>query len=365
MSRSLSTRTPELSWAHAAAHGELEGLGWVDLRPDPELADAQLVKAERVGGRGGERGPQVRYRHRSHLRFLPETYARAAIQAHAKGKTTAWDGLALLFSRADWLVRSRAHLWAPHSPAPRLLATLVQTFGIEAQIHLHQPERLARLCALLPSWYPGRGTLDRARQLLAICEEGAVPSEVVAAAPPADAFAWATSVHDREPAPAGLRLDQEILACRTLSWWEQRGSSATTPFYRITGGLLRFQPADSARFALRAEDVLIGWTPGAPLAHHAVRLLPAWTVFRLTTLDRVTAEPPASVEPTVRAEGAAGETSEAPAALPARAGRAGRPSRAAARAAEVGAPPTAAASGSDGSDRNPAPSPGSTKDDVT
>jgi hypothetical protein len=260
VSTSLALRTPQLEWTHQAGAGSLEGLRWVDARLDPQLAELRQVPSGVAPG-------AMTFRQQSYLRYVPGVVVEAVMAAQAAGRPTAWEGMALLFARVEWLVAVREHIWAPHSPVPLLLATLVETFGVEATIHRNDPERLARLAALLPVWHPHRGTVARAREVLEVCDLGA---ELAMLADRAEVAAG-----------KGPRLEDEVLAAHHLEWWAMRAEKGVIAEHRIQGGLLRFQPRSGPRFDLLREDVLLAWQPGSSLPHDAVRLLPAWTVVRL------------------------------------------------------------------------------------
>ncbi len=92
-------------------------------------------------------------------------------------------------------------------------------------------------------------------------------------APPARAAA--------PPAPAHA-LAGELLACRSLGWWERRAPRGPAPTdLRIERGFLHFQPRDRPSYPLVREDVRVGWTPGRPLSPLAPRLLPPWACYRV------------------------------------------------------------------------------------
>ena len=261
MSASLAARVPALEWAHQASANELEQLKWVDTRLDPELIP---MRQSRTSARG-----RMRVRAHPYLRGLPPIIVEAALASQATGRVSGWEALVLLFAKMEWTIRGRRYLWAPYSPVPRLLASMVETYGVEVGIHHNNPERLRRLTALLPVWHPHRGSVSRAREVLAACDsesylEGAISAD-----------------GDSGGAPAP-RLSDEVFTCHDATWWDHRATGEADPEYRIVGGYLRFQPSDVDAFALRREDVLIHWTPGRPLPHHAVRLLPAWMVVRLS-----------------------------------------------------------------------------------
>lgn len=263
MSQALAPRTPALEWCHRAAGEELERLSWVDPRLDPDFSEHRQVRA----------GSEVQFRARAYLRQLPEPIATATLTAQALRVPTAWEGLALIFARPEWLVAGRRYLWAPQSPEPRLLATLVETFGIEADLHELDRDRLARLAALLPVWHPFRGTLGRAREVLEAVDRGDLLDDASTLEEPARG--------------AATDLQNEVLAVHDLGWWEHRAEPGAEAELRIEGGLVRFQPQSGTtapRFALRREDVLINWQAGRGVPILAVRLLPAWTVVRLAAM---------------------------------------------------------------------------------
>jgi hypothetical protein len=83
------------------------------------------------------------------------------------------------------------------------------------------------------------------------------------------------------PEPDFPPLRSEAFACRSADWWRRRQTPGAKPAYRITGGVVRFQPDEGPRWPLIREDVLIGWAVGRPFPHSALRLLPAWQVVRL------------------------------------------------------------------------------------
>jgi hypothetical protein len=200
--------------------------------------------------------------------MVPPVVVESALAAQKEGNVSGWEALVLIFARMEWTIRGRRYLWAPFSPVPRLLASLVETYGVEVGIHRHDPECLARLTALLPVWHPHRGTVSKAREVLTLANaEGDL--------------AGAISADGDSGGETPPLLSDEIFVCHDTKWWSRRATGDADPEYRITSGYLRFQPTDMDAFALRREDVLIHWTPGQPLPHHAVRLLPAWMVVRL------------------------------------------------------------------------------------
>ena len=250
-------REPVLEWALRSASGSLEGLDWVEATIEPDAPAYRVVATE-----DGE----DRFRQVPAARFLPPNLARAARAAQDQGEATAQEGLLLVFAEAEWLFRSLGLLWAPYSPAPQLLASLVESYGIDPALHGGDSEHLASLVALLPRWHPHRGSPERAALVLEACGEGAQADGAQAGG--------------QRPGcePDGLR--DEAFVCRGYEFWRCRASEAS-PEYVIRGGVMRFQPREGAAFPLRREDVLIPWRAGSDAPRHLIRLLPAWTVVRL------------------------------------------------------------------------------------
>lgn len=236
----MNPRLPELEWAAQSAAGELVQLQWVDTSLDPRHPPLTH-----------DRG---RFFALPYTAFLPPAMVEAAQQAQAQGQAPGIEVLMLLLARIEWLMATQNVLWTSLSPAPALLATLVETFGIEPAIHRHDPAVLARLVALLPAWFPYRGPAARAAQVLT-CADHALPA-----------------LRDERRPP---ELAQEVLVCHRVRWWKNRGE--VKPVYKIEGGLLRFQPAEP--LPLRREDVL--WIWSGPLPPALPRLLPPWATLRL------------------------------------------------------------------------------------
>lgn len=256
----LALREPALEWATRSGSGELEDLGWVAAEVSPELRPLRQFDDE-----SGRR----RFRHYPYTLFLPPAVAQAAEQLQRAGHPTAWEGLVLLFARTEWTMASRDYLWTPSSPAPALLGSLVEAFGIEAALHRRDPDTLRRLTALLPSWHPTRGTVARARDVLESCE---LQHELESV----------TTLDESGRIPRSPKLDDEVFTCHVALWWQLRRQDRSAPEYRITDGYLRFQPADdAAKWVLRKEDVLLTWRPGGDVPKAALRLLPSWSVVRL------------------------------------------------------------------------------------
>lgn len=267
----LGLRLPEVEWSVRCGTGELDdGLDWVDTRLDPELPHL------RMKGDDGE----IRFRHFPYLSLLPTYIADEAHAAQLRGRPTAWEGLALLFARAGWTVASRSLLWAPYSPYPGVLSRLVEAFGIERSMHRFDRSRLSRLSAMLPTWYPSRGRLDSAREVLGACDLLEQTNPI-----------WG---QDEQP-PAGA-LQDEVFCCRGARWWKARQPAGASPSLRIGSGFLRFHPREGDNWGLRREDFLVA-IGDEGLSLEMFRLLPAWASVRFTTTtgDEPEAwQPPAS-----------------------------------------------------------------------
>lgn len=257
MSDLMTLRMPDLEWAVRTAEGQLTSLDWVETSLDPEAPSfRQTSEAE----------PPT-FRQRSYGAFLPLHVVEAHRAAQRNGRPTAWDGLILLYARPEWAVAARATLWAPYSPFPQVLTRLAESFGIGSELHEYDGARLARLAAILPSLHASRGHLDTAREILVAVDLDGAFDEV-----------WGQGT----PAPDHV-LRNEIMTCHSADWWEARQPANTAPTYRISDGLVRFQPTTRPTYPLRREDVLVAMDPTKPPAMSPFRLLPAWASLRITT----------------------------------------------------------------------------------
>lgn len=252
-----SARLPELEWAHRSAAGTLVGLDWVEPGLDREAPATRVLPGE--GGR--------RFRGANLAAQLPVPLADAILAATEAGETPLLDGVARVLAPAEWMILARTRLWTPVSPAPALLARLVEAYGIGVELHRGQPERLARLAARLPAWHPMRGRLECAIALL----NGALDE-------PLDTLCSQISLDGMEPAAPPLA--DEVLSARSLDWWRARAEPGATPQYRIERGLLRFQ-STGPRYGLLREDVLVAPTGDAVVPGALLRLLPVWTSLRV------------------------------------------------------------------------------------
>jgi hypothetical protein len=260
MSERLASRDPQLEWAQRSAANELEGLAWADGALETDALPYQQMEEE----------PNDRsFRHMPYAAFLPPSVAEAALLAQSRGRVTAHEGLQLIFARLEWLVASRRYLWSPLSPVPRLLAYLVEAFGVDPPLHGDRPEVLSRLAAYLPRWHPLRGRVDKALELLAEADTGEEPLAVA-------------HVDQDGPAPDKPAIRDEVLRCRSADWWRRRRQDGAQPSYRIHDGLVLFQPDEGPVFELQQEDVLVEWDPDKALSRNLMRLLPAWAEFRLS-----------------------------------------------------------------------------------
>jgi hypothetical protein len=258
----------EPTTGHSKASGRLRGFGWVDrtlLRKDRPF---QLVD--------GEDGVD-RYRHIPYGFFLPPTLANASIAAQKRGEPTVLEGYLMVFAWVEWLVASKALLWAPTTPTPALLSVLVEAFGIGTEIHRNSPERLSRLAARLPSWYAHRGTIERAKQIL---------EETVGLDLGVDLLHCDT--HGERPET----LSSEVFACRSAEWWARRAESGAghipssekkSPM-RIGDGLLRYQEEGDEPFGLTHEDIAVSIEKGRDFPAVLLRVLPLWASIRIIAL---------------------------------------------------------------------------------
>lgn len=250
---SLLARLPTLEWCHRTAAGQHADLAWVD----------GTVEVHRETFGAVETPEGVRFQHVPYAGFQPPSMLEAQQQAQARGAPTLQEALLLLFARAEWLVATRERWWTPLTPTPASLAPLVEVYGIERALHRSDAAALARLVALLPSWYPGRGTVAAAERVLVALESGPLPE--------------VRSLQQDGPAPACL-VD-EVFVCRSVEFWEARWTDGASTSLRIQGGVLLFQ-AETPGVVLRREDVAIAWSPTEPANAALARLLPPWTLFR-------------------------------------------------------------------------------------
>lgn len=249
-------RLPEVEWARRAAAGELAGTDWVAVSADPHARPFSQVG----------RGEAATFHHMPYVAFLPDLVREAVAGAVAEGELTLLEGAVRVMAWPEWFTRSRHLLWTAQTPVPALLARLLEAYGVDPEVHGHDPVRLVRLRARLSAWHPRRGELQPALDLLAGAGEAELPAVAHLSGP--------------TPEEAGLPLRDEVFACRDLSWWEARLGAPAEPVLRVEAGLLRFQPARGG-FRLRVDDVVCAWPGRQPLPRALLRLLPAWAVLRL------------------------------------------------------------------------------------
>ncbi len=258
MSRAVDIRSADREWAQASAAGALEGLEWVDASADPD-AEPHSTSVDADGVR--------RFRHLPYAAFLPGPMAEAMAQAEVDGDISAMEAVQMLFAQPEWLLLTRPLLWSPLSPKPRLLAWLVERWGIEPALHRDDPARLARIVARLPRWEPQRGRLAPALEMTVEAAEEPFDADII------------DDTAGREPTAPALRA--EVFACRSDHWWAQRQQPGAAPEHRIESGVVCHQPAEGPVFELLREDVLMEWTTTLESARRLLRLLPAWASLRL------------------------------------------------------------------------------------
>lgn len=257
----LALQEPTLAWSQASAAGQLDKLAWAD----PNLDPASRPQSARLLGQR-----TVVFQAGAVTTWLPPSVALEAYSAQLAGEATAWEGLQLLFSRPRWIVASRGLLWSASSAEPRVLSSLVEACGIPRAVHQDDRGRLRRLAALMPSWRPYRGTVEKAGEALEAAGLGHQAIGVVRGSAPGD----------DEEATAPSATAGEILACHGGSWWACRHVDDSRTALRISSGLLRYQPRMGAAWTVRTEDVLAEADPAQPPPADLYRLLPAWTTVR-------------------------------------------------------------------------------------
>lgn len=234
---SLEARTAALEWALRAARGDLDGVDWVDSTLRTHGEPFAIVRD----------GDAVRFRHLGFTDTLPGPMVDAAIDAQQRGEPTALEAITQLMARAQWLTSARRFLWTAHSPMPGLLSALVESYGIDVELHGNDPDTLANLLVHLPRWFPRRGEASRAVELLDTALDRGVSARVGSAA-------------------------QVAFTCQGASWWARHSRPSTLV---IEGGFLRMDPVDDP------EDVVLGWVPTERFPHELLRLLPASASVRL------------------------------------------------------------------------------------
>lgn len=252
------------------ATGRMRGLEWADGTVSQRLQPFRVVPSS---------DGLDRFRHIPYGYFLPTVMTSAAMSAQGRGEPTVLEGYMLVFAWVEWLIASRMMLWSPQSPQPSLLAVMVEAFGVGPELHREDPQRLMRLAARLPTWYPHRGTISRALQIL---------EETLGE----DLHVSAVQVNSPQSEQDAVPASEEVFSCRSAEWWHRRRVGAATHLpaegsesgMRIEGGLLRFQASDGDGFKLAQDDVLVGWKAGTPFPTVLSRVLPIWVSLRVVAL---------------------------------------------------------------------------------
>ncbi|MCA9568285.1 MAG: hypothetical protein KC656_10595 [Myxococcales bacterium] len=232
----LEARIAVVEWALRAGRGELPGLDWVDATLRPEGEPFAIVRDDEG----------VRFRHLPIGDDLPGPLVEAAEEADADGQPTALDAVQRIVARAQWLTSSRALTFTPWSPVPGLLAALVETYGVDAELHDRDLDALAKLLVHLPRWHARRGDAAAGIELLRAALGSEVPVQLGAAGPRA-------------------------FTCQSSSWWADR--PAPEGPLRIDGGVVCTEHP--------VRDVVLGWIPADRFPHELLRLLPSWASPRL------------------------------------------------------------------------------------
>jgi hypothetical protein len=264
---STRTRTAVLDWAHRVANGGDEDLSWADgAVADP---GGPWVATEDAAG-------ETHFHALALASLLPPAMAEEAEDAAANGEATGVEALQLLLARPLWLNAARRLWWSPLSPMPQLLQELVEAYGVPPEVHQGDPARLARLVARVATWWPRRGHLGPTQELLGAVEEDGRPPEP----------GWT------EQGPSSGMQD-EVLAVHDLRWWAARGGASTGTAYRISDGLVRFQPTNSRGWSVLREDLVFehaeAGSPAVRLPSPAfLRLVPVWVSVRVVASTKGT-----------------------------------------------------------------------------
>ena len=294
----LRLRVAPLEWACDAVSRDKKGLNWVDSTIDRSRSPFQITIGEK----------RKQYRHRSYSAFLPKAMSRAAMEAQNNSEPTVLEGILLVFSRVEWLIAARPYFWSPMSPLKEILAILAESYGVGPELHKNDHETLSRLVARLPTWFPHRGSVVRARQLIE------------------DTIGQPLGIklkHVDQEGAQPVSLQDEVFICHSDDWWYRRirGSLETkmadihtikklgdavpkatldkagvqessdteddhkkslyfSGELRIEDGLLRFQSEE--RTDLLKEDILVEWKPGVSFTIELLRLFPIWSTLRIS-----------------------------------------------------------------------------------
>ena len=246
----LKVRIAQLDWSLLSSTDQLNDLKWVDSHI--QFSHQPFIEKDHL------------FAHRPYGYFLPPAMVEAAQKAQAYGEPTVLEGLLLLNAKVEWLIETRKYLWSPLSPVPKLLDSLADAFGISCELHQNKPDVLLRLAAVLPKWYPHRGTVQRARFLIE--KTIGIPLKV------------GTQQKGSKP----MALDNEAMMCRSVTWWRHRSSKRSqSPNMRIKDGILQFQPDDGQSYPALIEDTVVEWCKGDEFPVELTRLLPPYGSVRL------------------------------------------------------------------------------------
>jgi hypothetical protein len=253
----MKARSSTLEWCDQARAKELVGVQWVE----PEVGQ-NLPAGRRIQSRDGVE----RFSFAILESVLPPAMIAEVAAAQAEDAPLALDAIHLMFARMERLLSSRQWWWTPVGPEPQLLELLAEAYGVPQELHQQDPERLARLAAHLEGWHPWRGEVDHAVSLY---------TRVVGNTP-TESWSHVDSAGAEPPA-----LADEVMACHHEEWWAARGAAAIKPDYKISNGMLRFQPSQDV-LPLSREDVLVEITPEGPQSTTLLRLIPAWMSARVS-----------------------------------------------------------------------------------
>ena len=236
----LEARTAVLEWSIQHGAGEHTGVEWADPLVTPTGEPFRITRSPS--------GPQ--FRHLSISEDLPTPLVQAAADAQASGYPTALEGLTLLFAPAQWLTSTLSLCWTPFSATPGLLSSLVEAYGIDAELHDRDPAALKKLLVYLPRWFERRGQIEPAINLL----RAALDADV----------------------PVRIHPSSEVaFTCQSTAWWAERAPHSTLT--------VRDRVVQSEA---PGDDLGLGWMPTDRFPHELLRLLPTWASPRLALETR-------------------------------------------------------------------------------
>lgn len=265
----LQNAVAPVQWSCDSAQGKADNLSWVDSE----------IYEQSTSFRAKQEHAKIVYRHRPYGAYLPRTMKRASMEAQQRGEPTVLEGILLLFAKMEWLVATRKYYWSPMSPVPKLLANLVESMGIDMELHRNRPEVLSRLVARIPTWTPSRGTVQGAKDLLVETIGEVVPLRTA-------------QVPKDKSIPMDPDIKKEVFICHDADWWERRlalqprtedKSQTGLANMKISSGFLQFQNVNDP-MPLHHEDVLVGWKLSDKFPTNLLRLLPSWISIRVVIL---------------------------------------------------------------------------------